>query len=456
MRMALLAPTGRSSWRRLIGALVATALVALTLPLATVRAAESDRYVAAGGVDAGSCSSSAAPCRTIGYAIGQSAAGDTVNVGPGTFVENVVVDRSVTLHGDEDGATVIEPAASAPNPCLGSSLCGGTASNMILVQASNVTISNLVLDGDNPALTSGIVRNGADLDARNGIITNYLLGVYDGLVVQNVTVRNVYLRGIYAASGGSFDFHDNAVTNVQGDGYSIGMFAWGGPGIMADNRVSYANDGISANHSKGIQFLDNTVTRSASGVHTDNSGDGGGVADVIAGNTVRDCSANGYGVWVFVPYIAPTVRDNSIKGCAVGLGAFGGAFGPTVTTIFSGNRVDGARSAGSIGAYVSTTTFGYGDTNVAASFLDNLIVRNDIGVLVEETGGTTTDVVLHDNAIARNGVGLENTGATLVDATNNWWGCKAGPSDTAHCNGIIGPVNAVPWLVRRPHDAHDD
>ena len=116
---------------------------------------------------------------------------------------------------------------------------------------------------------------------------------------------------------------------------------------MANNTVSYANDAISANHSTGIQFLNNTVTHSGSGVHTDNAGDGGGVADVIEGNTVSDCATGGYGVWVFVPYLAPTVNRNTVSGCAVGLSAWGQ--GAAVTTNFTNNTVDGLGLAGSYG-----------------------------------------------------------------------------------------------------------
>ena len=99
---------------------------------------------------------------------------------------------------------------------------------------------------------------------------------FNNLEVHHVEVNNIYLRGIYASTGGTFNFHHNTVTNVQGDDDSIAMFAWYGPGIMANNTVSYANDGISANHSKGIQFLNNTVSHSGSGVHTDNAGDSSG------------------------------------------------------------------------------------------------------------------------------------------------------------------------------------
>ena len=86
----------------------------------------------------------------------------------------------------------------------------------------------MTIDGDNTALTSGIVAGGADLDARNGIITNHGSGVYQNLEVYKVTVQNIYLRGMYASSGGTFNFHDNTVNNVQANAGSIAMFNFGG------------------------------------------------------------------------------------------------------------------------------------------------------------------------------------------------------------------------------------
>ena len=78
---------------------------------------------------------------------------------------------------------MIEPGISNP-VCEPGSLCGGTASNVILVEANNVTISKLTVEGDNPGLTSGVTAGGKDIDARNGIITNHVAGKFnepDGL-----------------------------------------------------------------------------------------------------------------------------------------------------------------------------------------------------------------------------------------------------------------------------------
>lgn len=262
------------------------------------------------------------PLATIQAGIDKVQANGTVLVSAGTFAENVVVDKAVHIQG-AGAATVVVPAVSNPNcgGAGGGSLCAG-ASNVFLVQSDDVEIDNLTVDGDNPSL-SGLLVGGADVDARNGIITNHSLGQYESLSVHDVTVRNVFLRGIYASSGGTFDFSNNVVDNAQGVSASIGLFNFEGSGIISGNQVSNASDAIASNWSGGTQFIGNTVTSSGSGVHTDNAGAYGGTGDLISGNSVSACKPGGYGVFAFVPYLAPTISSNTISGCEVGLAAFG-------------------------------------------------------------------------------------------------------------------------------------
>ena len=106
-----------------------------------------------------------------------------------------------------------------------------------------------------------------------------------------MTVRNIYLRGIYASSGGTFTFTNNTVSNVQGEAASIGIFNFLSSGTISNNTVSSANDAISANHSRGTTFNGNVISSSGSGVHTDNTGDSGGGLDTITNNNVSNCHA---------------------------------------------------------------------------------------------------------------------------------------------------------------------
>jgi len=391
---------------------------------------------------------------SIQAAIDAAHAGDTIAIHPGDYAENVTVDKPLTLGGTDREKVVIYPAVSNPNPCNGSSLCGGMASNIILVQADNVTIHDMVLDGDNPDLTSGIVRGGADLDARNGIITNYLAGTFNALTVYNVTVQNIYLRGMYASSGGTFTFHHNRVDNVQGDYFSIAMFNFGGAGTMASNRVSRANDAISSNWSTGVRFLGNVITESASGVHTDNSSG----RDLIAGNRVSrgnslTSGSPSYGIWTFVPYAPVTVRGNRVDDVDVGLAEFGQAVGVTSpgATTFIDNVVTGDKRSGSVGAIVTTDQLGYGSNSVVASFSGNVVSGFADGFSLQSDPGNTIsvratcndirhntrsaasmgayqpsaagqqDISFESNNITTKGVGFANLAIGTVDAQKNWW-----------------------------------
>ncbi|MGO9488850.1 MAG: nitrous oxide reductase family maturation protein NosD [Solirubrobacteraceae bacterium] len=401
---------------------------------------------------------SGCPYTSIQAAIEAATPGATITIGPGTYTENVVITKPLTLAGSGT-ATVIEPATANPI-CSPGSLCGGAASNIVLVQANDVTITKLELEGDNPALTGGVVVDGKDIDARNGIITNQEAGTFNDLTVSKVTVADVYLRGIYASSGGSFDFNHDTVGNVQGEEASIAMFDFEGAGVMEHNKVSGANDAISANWSKGTRFLDNVITGSGSGVHTDNNGGAGGSADLIEGNKVSHCKTDGYGIFVFVPYVSATVKGNKVSGCYVGLGAYGGAVsgqGPT----FSDNRVDGTGAAttdpnGTYGAYLTTDQLGYAFGDMTATLTGNTFQHSGTGMLVTQTsptpgqpaGGQAT-VTASGNTFHRNGTGAGGGVGTAVNAQNNWWGCSTGPN-TGRCDTATGTVDYTPWLTARP------
>jgi nitrous oxidase accessory protein NosD len=389
---------------------------------------------------------------SIQTAINAASPGATITIGKGTYVENLVVDKPLKLEGAGMLTTAVEPAVSNP-VCSPGSLCSGAASNIVLVQADDVTITKLALEGDNPSLTSGVVVGGADIDARNGIITNHSVGTFNNLTVSKVRVKDVYLRGIYASSGGSFNFNHDIVDNVQGEEASIAMFNFEGAGSMTFNKVSNANDAISANWSKGTQFIGNKVIKSGSGVHTDNNGGSGGEADSIKDNKISECNLDGYGIFVFVPYVSATVEANKVTGCAVGLAAFGGAVsgqGPS----FVGNRIDGTGASASesltYGALLTTDQLGFGFGDVTASLSSNRLEHTSTGVLVTQPAGGQATVSGTNNIIHMNSTGANGATGTVVELQDNWWGCKQGPNNSPRCDTAVGTVNYTPWLTEKP------
>lgn len=425
--------------------------------------------------------------RTIQSAIAAAQAGDEIRIHPGTFAENVVIDKAVTLRGAGQDRTVVVPAVSKANPCPdGGSLCEDDVA-VILVRASGVTITSLTVDGDNPQLTSGLVFGGADMDARDGIIDDWPAGVFDDLHVSYVTVRNVFLRGIQAGSGGKgLLIEDCHVSNVNGHFGSMAIANILGAGDIVRNTVEDSNAGILANASAGTRFLHNRVRRSGVGVETDYAGAAGGVSDLMEGNVVSDCTGDlyGYGMEIYVPTLAVTARGNQVQGCKGGFYVQAAATGAGVNPL-SDNVLVGDASAGSIGLLVTTDSMSPdGILDVAASSTGDRIRGFETGVLVRSNGasaslavsgdviignatGLDTDgtVTLEDSCLRENGTALmvqgagtlaahwndlvdtgallvRNLGAGTVDAAFNWWGSRRGPDASA----IEGSVVTVPFL----------
>lgn len=459
------------------------------------------RLVSPSGADSGNCSSTA--CLTMTYALTQAnPTGDTISLAPGTYVENVIVDKSVVIAGASQATTKVVPAISDPNcgGAGGGSLCPPNGSNVFLVRANSVEVRNLTIDGDNPGLTSGVVVGGADLDARNGIITDHIpssgIGTVIGLNVHDVTVKNVYLRGLYASTGnGTFSFVHNTVQNVQANPASICIFGFTSSGTIAFNSVSDCGDAIAVNWSVGTQILNNTITRSGSAVHTDNAGGayaGSAVNDLIQGNHATNLWPGvSYAFWTFASYTSPTVSNNTVIGATVGLGAFGANGG---VPSFLNNTVDCQNQTGSIGAWASTTIFQFGALDLHATMQGNYLAHCEVGLQGDaETASLTTytltldasgntmlhntlagvsipdpaaynppspanspgayDITLDHNRIFGNAVGLSRTttaASLALTAGENWWGCNSGPGGSGMlgpCDTVVGTLAFTPYLV---------
>lgn len=383
---------------------------------------------------------------TIAAAITAATNGDTVLLSAGTYQENVLVDKEITLQGVNRSTVIIQPSFVGANTGGGS--LGAGVSSVILVQADNVTVSTLTVDGDNPSLTSGEVYGGADIDARNGIITDHTTGLYNNLTVTGCLAKNIWLRGIYASSGGSFLFEGNEVHNVQADLQSIGMFNFFGSGIFRNNLVYDCNDAIASNWSSGTLYEGNEVYNSSSGIHTDNNGGAGGYADTIQNNFVHDAGYTGYGIWVFVPYLPVVVQDNTISNAYVGMACAGRGGASSVLSVFTRNMIDGSFRPNSFGLVVTTSQFGYGSNSVDLLFKENTVTRTvDDAINLEAQAGFVVSVTASFNRIANlssAALNAVNLGGTYVGSwEHNWWGCNNGPA----CASVSSVVDATPWLV---------
>ena len=108
---------------------------------------------------------------SIQDAIDASSNGDTVFVYSGTYVENIVVDKSITLQGEDRDTTVID---------------GGGSGDVVYVSAFFVNISGFTIQNSgNETIGSGsFIDAGIDINSNNNeVYDNY---IYDNFCKENL------------------------------------------------------------------------------------------------------------------------------------------------------------------------------------------------------------------------------------------------------------------------------
>ena len=122
------------------------------------------------------------PYSTITAAITAAASGDTVLIGAGTYVENIIIDKSLTLEGLE--GSVIEGTFSDINgfdvnsTTVGewlkthASYTGGMTG--LTVAADDVTLRNLTLNDFHVAIE---LKSNDGLTIEDSTITNMVMGI---------------------------------------------------------------------------------------------------------------------------------------------------------------------------------------------------------------------------------------------------------------------------------------
>ena len=169
---------------------------------------------------------------TIQAAINAANPGDSIQVRAGTYYENVVVNKSVSLIGYDPATTIID---------------GGDAGNVVEVVANDVFIANFTMrNGGYYWSHSGLYLNGCNnTEIRNNNITGNSHGVYfdyssnNTIVENNITGNDNY--GIYFDYSSGNTIEDNNITENW-----LGLFAY----VSSSNNISENN--VVDNHYYGV------------------------------------------------------------------------------------------------------------------------------------------------------------------------------------------------------------
>lgn len=430
-----------------------------------------------GATDSG-CDSAA--YATIQTAVDAVAAGGTVHVCPGTYRTTVSVttaDVSVvgagpssvlapstvgcetvatSFTGDHVWAPIIEVAGGASGVAISDIRVDGNA--VTTVDGSSATRCSLVgvlFDGASGAVTDASVDGIAGSSDKTKDVAIALLG--GTVTVARSKVSGYESNGVICDSGSVCNLTDDAVTGTGATAAvpQVGIQVSGGSsGTVSGNTVddnAYAKSttesiGVLVLESSDLSVTGNTLTDDQAAMVVGSFGH----SNHAAMGTVRvtdnaigyDTSFGGFGTTIVGVYlfadspgsVTAIVEHNSIEGPGTG---HAGIAGLQLGTQYS------------YGAY--RTRFRYGQVDVTAT--DNRFSAWHTDVLA--SGGAVT-AQLYDNdllggpsvvgvANRSRTVGVGTTAISMVNATDDWWGCTTGP-DAPGCSTTSGSVGTAPWL----------
>ena len=476
----------------------------------TAASTPSDVYVnmAWGAVLTGQDPDGSGPAVQIGYdafttiqgGIDAVASNGTVYVSAGTYVEDLTINKPLTLLGPNStvnpntgsrvAEAVILPAVSAPNPAV--------CEVMAYLSVSNVTIKGFTFNGDNPSLTSGIMIGAADVDACEIIAGSEGMG---NIKVENNILKNSTYSGIDfynyinpAATSGNYirynlfkdigettynwglgiliynnfyaDITDNVFTGVR-TGIQTGNYYLANPGTtgsISNNQVGVWRLGLFHNLAYGsaspFTITNNTFTAETyPGANKWNgillSSIGSAVNATVTGNNIVipgsvSYSAPGYiagyNVWNDTTTAPLTISGGTVTGGDYGI-FVNNYEGYNSNANNTAIKIDGVTilNSGIAGVYVKDSTSNTNGATVYANVQNSTIDTNATGILVE--GADATALVNFNKLSGNPTAGINNTSGVIVNGSSNWWGDASGPGVTGPGTGdkVSTNVNYSPW-----------
>ena len=390
---------------------------------------------------------SGCPFSTIGAAVAAAAPGDVIQVSQGTYHEDVVIGKTISLVGANRRNTIIDAKGLANGinvdglghgGIAGVSVSGFQVQNanfegILVTDATQVTISdNYVLKNNiNLDINSFMCKDIPPFETNEGFDCGegiHLSGVDHSIVANNLVEKN---SGGILLSDDTGATHDNLIlgNTVQNNPFDCGI-------TLASHQLF----GSAPPTAAGV--FHNTITGNVSegnGLQVPGAGAGVGLfapapftktyGNVVANNTLKDNGLPGVAMHAHSP--GATLSDNVIVGNRI-----------------SGNAADTEDTAtpGPTGINVSGGDDGAGHPLAVirgTMIAGNVIEQETVGIAAKTDGV----VAAHLNNFINPVQGVANLDGGLVDARLNWWGCSRGPT-AAGCAASSGTnVLNVPFLT---------
>jgi nitrous oxidase accessory protein len=318
------------------------------------------------------------PYQHIQDGVDNASSDDTVYVFNGIYYENVEVDKTLSLMGEDKDSTVID---------------GGGSGSVVHVVADSVSITGLMM------------RNGGSSWPDAGILVDS--SNYNNLIGNNIILN--HWDGIYLKESNYNTVSGNLITN----------FKYGKSGIVLQ--------GSSHNNISG-----NTITTSRGGILlTEHSSE-----NIISGNTVAD---NSYGISVVSSSFNNTISGNNISDNGEIAYGYGLKLGDSYNNTLMGNAITGNNygmilaSSSDNDIYQNAIAENEDALNLSGSsnmIYENAIIGNNNGI---NLSSGSNNMIYHNNLINETynaqDNGTDNQWDDGYPSGGNYWSDYAGTDE---------------------------
>lgn len=396
--------------------------------------------------------------KTIQAAVNGASSNDVINVAAGTYKEDVVIGKPLSLLGAGAAVSIIDATNLANgilldglnNPGLndvtvaGFSVKNALYEGVILLNTTDATIrDNHILNNDKvgPVFGSGPACNGQPAyetdesgDCGGGL---HLIGAVRSVVSGNLIRGNadgILLSDETGESRNNLIMRNTVTDNPQ----ECGVVLASHPPMGSAPPAFAPHFGVDSNTISENVVSKNGIAVGGAGVglFSDGAGQGRVSSNVIIRN---ELTANGI----------PGVALHTHVGPAFGLPADNMSRNMIIGNYISGNGADEGDTATPGTAGININSGGGGSPVTGTIISQNIISNEDVDIAVN----TPAEVDAHLNNLLGGKVGVANVCALdhascagSIDATENFWGCAGGPGAKGCATTSGSNIRSTPWL----------
>ena len=346
---------------------------------------------------------------------------------------NVLTFTGNEINNNPDGGVQAQSSTSKTATFTNNTINNDAAFGVIIANSQTLNFNGNTIDNSGH---SGVIATAATTNTAT--FTNNHLDDNGDDAVQLAASNLVTFTGNTANgnAGAGFDSSqvDTATMNITNN--QVNDNGWHGLAISPTTQVTISGNTITGNTAHGINTTFGIVANAVLAQNTISNNDMDGAFMVVSnnanvtGNTILSNGEDGlavYGSGAPVPTLTLTGNDiGNNNGAAVDTAV-------SNTLEITGNNVHDNQGGGIFAGGTPTPTVSVLQNNFVANEQDGLSINGPAPAV-------------HFNRFFLNENGLANAGSGAVDATDNWWGCNAGPGDP-DCDTVSGPVTFDPWLV---------